>query len=423
MSDQPNARQSRDGAVVRSHAPSVLHVGRWRVDVPARSMTHGAMNRHLSPRAVRLLAVLAEAGGDVVDRGTLLDRVWPGVTVSDESVTQVVAELRRAFGDRRNRANVIETIAKGGYRLTVPVLSEVSEDSSPFDADAQAFDLRAYQLCLEARMVLIRSGPEAVELSEKLAQEAASMAPGFALAQAEYAIALVQRHLYRANEMSGLDKARARAETAVRLRPDLALGHVAMGFALGAVERWSEAKAAFGRALALDRNDPDAHYLGARTMFAARDYRAAVTLAERAGQLCPEDFRALYLAARAADTFDRDRSQRLGEACLGRVRSRLDSDPREPRSLNVLGPLFAHLGEPASAMAALESEAERDQPLEFYNAVALATVGETSRAIDALESVADLGWYHPAWLSAEPCLNKLSGHRRFHRLARSLGAA
>ncbi len=421
--DHSNGEPTSNDDIATTSNAKVLFIGQWRVDVLARSLTNGSSSRRLSPRAIRALSVLAEANGEVINRGMLLDRVWPDVTVSDESVTQVIAELRRAFGDNRAKASVIETIDRRGYRLAAPVLSAVDVNRSPFDSEAHGVNLAAHQLCLEARMVLMRSGPGAVEQSEELAREAASVAPDFALAQAEYAIALVQRHLYRANGLAGLELGRQRAEAAVRLRPDLALSHAAMGFALGAVERWREAKAAFGRAIEQDRHDPDAHYLGARTLFAARDFRAAAVFAERAGQLCPDDFRALYLGARAAATFDKDRSRRIGEACLARVRTRLDSDPEEPRALNALGPLFAQLGEPASAMAALDAEAERDRPLEFYNAVALATLGETSRAIEALESVADQGWHHPAWLSAEPCLAVLAGHRRFQRLAHSLGAA
>ncbi len=400
-----------------------LHVGRWRVNIAARSIVNGTVERRLSPRAMRLLSFLADAKGEVVDRHTLLDRVWPDVTVSDESLTQAVTELRRAFGDRRDQAGVIETIAKGGYRLTVPVLSEVAEDELPFRHDVDDFDLRAYQLCLDARAVLVRSGPGAVERSEAMAREAAMSAPDFALAQAEFAIALVMRHLYRANGTPGLQEALARAEGAIRLRPDLAVTHSAMGFALGAVERWREAKLAFGRAIARDRRDTDAHYLGARTLFAARDYRGAAALAERAAALSGGECRALYLAARASAVFDGGRARRDAEACLQGLQQHLAVDPKKPRALNMLAPLLGQLGLPDSAMAALDAEAERDAPLEFYNAVALAMIGDADAALEALENVVECGWRHPAWLAAEPCLASLAGHRRFRRLTASLGVA
>ncbi|WP_172295404.1 transcriptional regulator [Pseudoruegeria sp. HB172150] len=400
-------------------ADSVFHVGRWRVDPAARHVTNGIHDRRLSPRAMRLLQELAEAGGDVITRESLLERVWPDVVVGDDSLTQAIAELRRVFEDPK----VIETIPKRGYRLTASVLSGVEPDHLPFADTVEDFDLAAYSLCLESRMVLSRSGAGALERSELLAREAVQVAPTFAMAQADLSVALVQRHLYSVCGLAGLTEALECAEAAVRLRPDLPAGHMAMGFALGAVERWSEAKAAFARAISRDLNDPDTHYLAARTMFAAGDVRTSAALAERAGQLNLEDYRALYLAARAAGGFDSERGRRNAEASLYRVRTRLARDPNEPRALNALAPLLAHLGEVPAAATALEADEVRGSPLEFYNAVTRSMVGDTSGALDALESVAERGWSHPAWLRVEPSLSRLSAEPRFQRLSRQLGAA
>ena len=69
----------------------------------------------------------------------------------------------------------------------------------------------------------------------------------FALAQAEHAVMLVQRHLYRQGSKRGLTEAGERAKVAVRLRPDLATAHAALGYTFGAFERWREAKASFAK--------------------------------------------------------------------------------------------------------------------------------------------------------------------------------
>lgn len=398
----------------------IVTVGEWRLDVAARSMTNGSVDRSLSPRALRVLLVLAEAEGDVVQRGTLLDRVWPDVVVTDESLTQAIAELRRAFGPRRGDVGPIQTISKSGYRLTVPVTFGMEEADLPFTPDNNGFDLRSYELCLEARRVLAQGGAHAVELSEALAREAVEVAPKFALAQAEFSIALAQRCLYRSGDLDSLKEAVSRAETAIRLRPDLALAQSAYGFALGAVERWAEATIAFESALSLDQNDSNTHYLAARTQFAGRNYRSASILAERAAALAPDDYRALYLGTRACAAFDQGRAKRLGEACLQRIQSRLATDPDEARALNALAPLLAQLGMRDSAIAALNADAERCAPVEFYNAVALAVVGDETGAVDALETVADRGWRHAAWLSAEPGFQRVAQTARFQRLASRL---
>ena len=69
----------------------------------------------LRPKALDVLLLLAEHAGRVVDKSTLMDRVWPGVVVGDDSLTQTVVEIRRAMGDRERQ--ILCTVARRGYRL------------------------------------------------------------------------------------------------------------------------------------------------------------------------------------------------------------------------------------------------------------------------------------------------------------------
>jgi len=69
----------------------------------------------LRRKALEVLLLLAEHSGRVVDKATLMARVWPGVVVGDDSLTQTIVEIRRALGDRERR--VLCTVARRGYRL------------------------------------------------------------------------------------------------------------------------------------------------------------------------------------------------------------------------------------------------------------------------------------------------------------------
>ena len=73
----------------------------------------------LRPKSFDLLAVLARNPRRTLSRNELLDAVWPGVTVTDESVTQCVREVRRAIGDPDGR--LLRTVARRGYRLDLEV--------------------------------------------------------------------------------------------------------------------------------------------------------------------------------------------------------------------------------------------------------------------------------------------------------------
>lgn len=117
-----------------------LRVGACVVDLPLREVhVPGARRaRRITPKALGVLRVLAENPGRVVSREQLLSRVWPDTFPTDDVLTQAVTQLRKAFADAEGEP-YIETIAKGGYRLLVPVeWSEAAPVADPAAAPAAA---------------------------------------------------------------------------------------------------------------------------------------------------------------------------------------------------------------------------------------------------------------------------------------------
>jgi TolB-like protein/DNA-binding winged helix-turn-helix (wHTH) protein len=70
---------------------------------------------------MRLLLCLADQAGEVVSIDDLLNAAWPGVTVSQDSVYQAVASLRRLLGDDPKQPVYIETVPRLGYRMVATV--------------------------------------------------------------------------------------------------------------------------------------------------------------------------------------------------------------------------------------------------------------------------------------------------------------
>ncbi|OBU49787.1 winged helix-turn-helix domain-containing protein [Stenotrophomonas maltophilia] len=78
--------------------------------------------RRLTPKALGVLRVLLRQPGRVVTREELFAEVWPDTLPTNDVLTQAVTQLRKAFAnDDDNGQAYIETIAKTGYRLRVPV--------------------------------------------------------------------------------------------------------------------------------------------------------------------------------------------------------------------------------------------------------------------------------------------------------------
>lgn len=112
-------------------APRALWVGEWQVVVDQNRIVRGTRTVTLEPKAMALLAHLAGLPGKVVSRDELLDAVWPGVVVGDNTLTQAIAKLRKALGDTAREPAYIEAIAKRGYRLIAEVRTSGGAASLP----------------------------------------------------------------------------------------------------------------------------------------------------------------------------------------------------------------------------------------------------------------------------------------------------
>jgi len=74
-----------------------------------------------------LLCHLAENAGDTLSREQLFEALWPGVIVSDDTLTQAIIKLRKALGDSARNPRYIQTVPKRGYRLLASVESVSDE--------------------------------------------------------------------------------------------------------------------------------------------------------------------------------------------------------------------------------------------------------------------------------------------------------
>ncbi|TIO09071.1 MAG: tetratricopeptide repeat protein [Mesorhizobium sp.] len=71
----------------------------------------------LRPQAFDLLKYLLENAGRLVTKDELMQAVWPGVFVTDDSLVQCVRDIRRALHDESQ--SVLKAVPKRGYRLVI----------------------------------------------------------------------------------------------------------------------------------------------------------------------------------------------------------------------------------------------------------------------------------------------------------------
>ena len=114
--------------------PPRFRIGDLEVDVGKAEVRRGDENIALPKLSFDLLYALINAAPSIVTNEDLLKRVWPGLLVSPESVSQRVKLLRTAIGDDSQQPRYILGVRGRGYRL-IPVPERLS-DSNLATSDA-----------------------------------------------------------------------------------------------------------------------------------------------------------------------------------------------------------------------------------------------------------------------------------------------
>lgn len=102
-------------------ATTMLRIGDWCVNPKSGQISRNGETCRLEERTMRLLLCLAGHAAEVVSIDYLLDNVWPGVTVTPDSVYQAMATLRRQLGDDPKEPTYIATVPRLGYRMVATV--------------------------------------------------------------------------------------------------------------------------------------------------------------------------------------------------------------------------------------------------------------------------------------------------------------
>jgi DNA-binding winged helix-turn-helix (wHTH) protein len=81
----------------------------------------------LRNRSFGVLRHLATNAGRVVTKDELLEVNWPGVTVTEDSLTQCISEIRRALGDAGR--DLVRTVPRRGYMIVLPERSPTQAET------------------------------------------------------------------------------------------------------------------------------------------------------------------------------------------------------------------------------------------------------------------------------------------------------
>jgi TolB-like protein/Flp pilus assembly protein TadD len=75
----------------------------------------------LAPKLFDALLLMVEGGGHLVEKQELIDRLWPGTFVQEDSLAQIMSQLRKRLRGKEGKADLIETVPKRGFRFVAPL--------------------------------------------------------------------------------------------------------------------------------------------------------------------------------------------------------------------------------------------------------------------------------------------------------------
>jgi TolB-like protein len=98
--------------------PVVYEFAGLRLDLARRVLERDGAPVVLYPRAFDALALLVQHRDSLLTKELLLQQLWPGTVVEDNSLARVISDLRKAL---RNASTCIVTVARRGYRFEADV--------------------------------------------------------------------------------------------------------------------------------------------------------------------------------------------------------------------------------------------------------------------------------------------------------------
>ncbi len=155
----------------------IYSFGEFVVNESRRQLLHGDTWLPTEPKVFDVLVFLIKNRERVVSREELLESCWPGIYVSDGTLSRCLSRIRHALGQSRSADKPIQTFHGRGYRFVADVQSEEATpadgappvddaaDAGEHDAPARGKPERRFVSVLECRLDRseTKADPEALQ--------------------------------------------------------------------------------------------------------------------------------------------------------------------------------------------------------------------------------------------------------------------
>ena len=271
-----------------------VHFGDIKFNPTTRALTFkDGRPAQLRNKSKEVLRFLVKNPSRTVTKNEIIEAVWSEVVVSDESLVQCIADIRRVIG--KDARQIVETVPREGYRVNlsverpsrrrsfllpffavaIPLVSvwvfwsirSVVPPPSALPTNVQAQptppgtnNTSAYLEVLLGRVSANRFNSDDSLIAERHFRRAIELDPNYARAHAELGTLFAVRleNDWTVFQAEDKEKALYYADRAVALDPDLWLAHYALGRLLSVFADFEAAEGHLLRAMSLQPENEDA---------------------------------------------------------------------------------------------------------------------------------------------------------------------
>ena len=113
-----------------------IRFGPFTLNLDTRQLSRESREIHLSPKAFELLVTLVSERPKVLSKAVLQQRLWPETFVAEANLSNLVAEIREALGDKARTPRFIRTAHGFGYAFCGEATASTSASDMGHDRPA-----------------------------------------------------------------------------------------------------------------------------------------------------------------------------------------------------------------------------------------------------------------------------------------------
>lgn len=320
----------------------------------------------------------------------------------------------------REMKDVFELQDEIAQKIAAALRIQLSPQEQEALAAKPTDNLQAYDLYLRGRSYARRLTRQDLEFALQMFENAVTQDEGFALAFAAIANVCAYYHAHYSQEDAWIDRARAAAERAMALQPDVPEVMVAQAWILYAKRQYDEMTAIVRNVVARKRDCEGAYYLLLRGLYASGKYQEVANVADEAIESSGTDYNVYVPILNSLGAIGKEEAvQNIRHRAIQAMEGHVRQVPEDARARILMAAFYAEQGrhEDAVREANLAMLLRPNEAMVHYNAACtFCLMNKKAEALEALNKAWRNGFRDAVWARRDPDLTVLHGDPEFDKL-------